>query len=64
VTLKHPAAGDERRVIKVLPGETIMLDVTMGVKGLTQGDGGTERHAVLDFGEGPDAGPPPQPGSH
>ena len=57
VTLKHPAAGDERRVIKVTPGETILLDVTMAVKGLTQGDGGTERHVALDF-EGPDAGPP------
>ena len=59
VTLKHPAAGDERRVVKVVAGETIMLDVTMGVRGLTHGDGGTERHAALDF-EGPDAGPPPQ----
>jgi eukaryotic-like serine/threonine-protein kinase len=57
VTLKHPAAGDERRVIKVTPGETILLDVTMAVKGLTQGDAGTERHAALDF-ENPDGGPP------
>ncbi|HMJ56399.1 MAG TPA: serine/threonine-protein kinase [Polyangiaceae bacterium] len=56
VTLKHPAAGDERRVVKVTTGETIMLDVTMAVKGLTQGDGGTERHAGLDF-EAPDGGP-------
>jgi hypothetical protein len=58
VTLKHPAAGDERRVIKVTAGETIMLDITMAVKGLTQGDGGTERHATVEF-EGPDGGPPP-----
>jgi hypothetical protein len=34
-----------------------MLDITMAVKGLTQGDGGTERHAALDF-EGPDGGAP------
>jgi serine/threonine-protein kinase len=60
VTLKHPAAGDERRVIKVTAGETIMLDVTMAVKGMTAGDGGTERHATLDF-EGSDAGPSSNP---
>jgi serine/threonine-protein kinase len=49
VTLKHPSAGDERRVIKVTSGETIMLDITMAVKGMTQGDGGVERHAALEF---------------
>jgi serine/threonine-protein kinase len=57
VTLKHPAAGEERRVVKMIPGETIMLDVTMGVQGLTQADGGSERHAGLES-EG-DAGMPP-----
>jgi serine/threonine-protein kinase len=55
VTLKHPAAGDERRVVKAIPGETIMLDVTMAVKGLVQGDGGVERQATLDF-DSPDGG--------
>jgi len=30
------------------------------VKGLTQGDAGTERHAALEF-EGPDGGPPQSP---
>jgi eukaryotic-like serine/threonine-protein kinase len=60
VTLKHPAAGDERRVVKVTPGETIMLDITMAVKGLAQGDAGTERHAALDY-EGADGGAPSGP---
>jgi len=40
VTLKHPKAFEERRVIKVTPGETVMLDVTMGVKGMTIADAG------------------------
>jgi serine/threonine-protein kinase len=58
VTLKHPTAGDERRVVKVTAGETIMLDVTMSVKGLTQADAGVERHAALEY-DSPDGGPPP-----
>ncbi len=32
VTLRHPAAPDERRVVKIAPGEHVMLDVTMRVK--------------------------------
>ncbi|HKQ71390.1 MAG TPA: serine/threonine-protein kinase, partial [Polyangiaceae bacterium] len=35
VTFKHPKAADERRVIKITPGETVMLDVNMSVKGFT-----------------------------
>lgn len=31
VTLKHPNAPDERRVVRIVPGETVLLDVRMGV---------------------------------
>jgi serine/threonine-protein kinase len=60
VTLKHPTAGDERRVVKVTAGETIMLDITMSVKGLTQADAGVERHAALEY-DSPDGGSPSNP---
>src|SRR6185503_7179708 len=40
VTLKHPKAPEERRVVKTTPGETVMLDVTMAVKGTTVTDAG------------------------
>jgi serine/threonine-protein kinase len=40
VTLKHPKAPEERRIIKVTPAETVVLDVTMGVKGMTIADAG------------------------
>lgn len=32
VTLRHPAAPDERRTIKLSPGERLVLDVAMNVK--------------------------------
>lgn len=32
VTLRHPSAPDERRVVKIGPGEHVLLDVTMRVK--------------------------------
>jgi serine/threonine-protein kinase len=32
VTLKHPAAPDERRTVRLAPGERVVLDVTMRVK--------------------------------
>ena len=50
VTLKHPKAPDERRVVKITPGETVMLDVTMGVKGLLPPDAGVDRRASLGSG--------------
>ena len=56
VTLKHPKAVDERRVIRVATGETILLDVTMGVKGVTTLDAGADRRAQLEPEE-IDAGP-------
>jgi hypothetical protein len=40
VTLRHPKAPEERRVVKMTAGETVMLDVTMGVKGMTVADAG------------------------
>jgi len=49
VTLKHPKAPDERRVVKITPGETVMLDVTMGVKGLLPPDAGVDRRAAFDL---------------
>lgn len=33
VTLQHPQATDERRVIRIAPGEAVLLDVRMGVGG-------------------------------
>ncbi len=56
VTLKHPKATDERRVIKVSPGETVMLDVTMNVKGIAPGDAGADRRAPPESTEIPDGG--------
>jgi serine/threonine-protein kinase len=56
VTLKHPKAIDERRVIKVTPGETVMLDVTMGVKGMLPADAGADRHPFRESVESFDAG--------
>jgi serine/threonine protein kinase len=32
VTLRHPNAPDERRIVKIAPGEHVLLDVTMRVK--------------------------------
>jgi serine/threonine-protein kinase len=32
VTLKHPAAPEEKRVVTILAGETVTLDVTMNVQ--------------------------------
>jgi hypothetical protein len=52
VTLKHPSAGDERRVIRIVPGQTVMLDVTMGLRE-KEGDAGPDGGADLE----PDAGP-------
>lgn len=31
VTLQHPQADDERRVVRIIPGETVWLDVKMAV---------------------------------
>jgi serine/threonine-protein kinase len=56
VTLKHPKAIDERRVIRVTPGETVMLDVTMGVKGMLPGDAGADRYPLRESVESFDAG--------
>jgi len=58
VTLKHPKAIDERRVVKVTPGETVMLDVTMGVKGMGPADAGADRRAASEPSDWPDGGPP------
>jgi serine/threonine-protein kinase len=55
VTLKHPKSSDERRVIKVSPGETVMLDVTMNVKGMAPADAGADRRAP-EAAESTDAG--------
>jgi serine/threonine-protein kinase len=52
VTLKHPKAADERRVVKITPGESVMLDVTMGVKGLLPPDAGVDRRASLGLEPG------------
>lgn len=38
VTLKHPAAPDERRIIRLAPGERIVLDVTMNIRGSSRAD--------------------------
>src|SRR5258706_6434959 len=58
VTLKHPKAPDERRVVKITPGESVMLDVTMGVKGLLPPDAGVDRRAALGMEPQADAEPP------
>jgi serine/threonine-protein kinase len=58
VTLKHPKAPDERRVVKITPGESVMLDVTMAVKGLLPPDAGVDRRAALGLEPPPDAEPP------
>jgi serine/threonine-protein kinase len=55
VTLKHPKASDERRVVKVSPGETVMLDVTMNVKGMAPADAGADRRAPPEGAEPADA---------
>src|SRR5258705_138308 len=55
VTLKHPKANDERRVVKVSPGETVMLEVTMNVKGMSPADAGADRRAPPEATETPDA---------
>ena len=57
VTLKHPKSSDERRVVKVSPGETVMLDVTMGLRGMAPADAGADRHALQE-GELPEGGTP------
>jgi serine/threonine-protein kinase len=56
VTLKHPKASDERRVVKVSPGETVMLDVTMNVKGMSPADAGADRRGPSEGVELADAG--------
>jgi serine/threonine-protein kinase len=61
VTLRHPKANDERRVVKITPGETVMLDVTMGVRGMAPADAGADRHAPPEP-ESAEA-PTPQPRS-
>jgi len=38
VTLRHPSAPDERRIIRLAPGERIVLDVTMNVRGAPRTD--------------------------
>ncbi len=35
VTLQHPNAPDERRVVRLAPGETVLLDVKMQVEGVS-----------------------------
>jgi serine/threonine-protein kinase len=32
VTLKHPDAPDERRVVRIAPGERVLLDITMQLR--------------------------------
>jgi serine/threonine-protein kinase len=65
VTLKHPKAPDERRVVKVAPSETVMLDVTMGVHTAAASDAGAGAGAgakagaqSLSASDAIDAGPP------
>jgi serine/threonine-protein kinase len=48
VTFRHPSAADEQRTIKIAPGQTVFLDVTMRID---RGDAGAPR---------PDAGLPPE----
>lgn len=42
VTFRHPAAPDEQRAIKIAPGQSVFLDVTMRVD---RGDAGAGRDA-------------------
>jgi len=42
VTLRHPAAPDERRVVKVSPKERVLLDVSMRIKASPKPDAGAE----------------------
>jgi serine/threonine-protein kinase len=32
VTLRHPAASDERRIVRIVAGERVVLDVTMNIR--------------------------------
>jgi eukaryotic-like serine/threonine-protein kinase len=59
VTLKHPKArNEERRVIKIIAGQTLLLDVAMGVADRAPAiDAGAEKRAP-EPGETEDAGPP------
>jgi serine/threonine-protein kinase len=49
VTLKHPVAGDERRVVKLTPGQTVTLDVTMGLPEDAARDAGADGGAFIDL---------------
>jgi serine/threonine-protein kinase len=51
VTLRHPRAPDQRRVIKILPGQTLTLDVVMAAREKPSDAG--EASEVTE-----DAGPP------
>jgi hypothetical protein len=53
VTLKHPAAGDERRVVRIEPDQTVMLDVTMGLREKDADEAGVDARTPSD---GPDGG--------
>jgi serine/threonine-protein kinase len=48
VTLRHPAAPDERRVVQVGPGERVSLDVTMRIKSASKPDAAVEIPAPVD----------------
>jgi hypothetical protein len=45
-------------VVKITPGESVMLDVTMGVKGLLPPDAGVDRRASMGMEPPADAEPP------
>jgi serine/threonine-protein kinase len=55
VTLKHPKVKEQRRVVKIVEGQTVSLDVNMGIVPEVQ-DAGADRWAGGGPGEG-DAGP-------
>jgi hypothetical protein len=54
VTLRHPSASDERRVVRIVAGQTVMLDVTMGIQG-NEMDAGADGRSPFD--NQPAAGP-------
>jgi serine/threonine-protein kinase len=42
VRLEHPNAAPERRTVRLVPGETVLLDVKMNVESARRGPGATE----------------------
>lgn len=56
VTLKHPNASDERRVVRIASGETVLLDVTMGVSAPAPVDAGADARSFVETAAPIDAG--------